>query len=32
MIAATALSLGYRFVTANRRDFDRIEGLQVELR
>lgn len=32
MIAATALSLGYTVVTANRRDFDRIEGLQVEVR
>ena len=32
MIAATALSLGFTVVTANRRDFDRIEGLRVEAR
>ena len=32
MIAATALSLGYTVVTANCRDFDRIEGLRVEVR
>ena len=32
MIAATALSFGFTVVTANRRDFDRIEGLRVEAR
>ncbi len=32
MIAATAVSLGYSIVTSNRRDFDRIEGLRIEVR
>ncbi len=30
IIAATAISLGFSVVTANMRDFGRIEGLTVE--
>ncbi len=30
LIAAHALSLGVTLVTANRREFDRVEGLRVE--
>lgn len=32
IIAATAVSLDYAVVTANRRDFEKIEGLRLELR
>jgi predicted nucleic acid-binding protein len=32
IIAATAIALDYTVVTANRRDFEKIEGLRVELR
>jgi predicted nucleic acid-binding protein len=31
-IAATAISLDYTVITANRRDFKKIEGLRLELR
>jgi tRNA(fMet)-specific endonuclease VapC len=32
VIAATAISLDYTVITANRRDFERIEGLRLEVR
>lgn len=32
IIAATAISLDYTVVTANRRDFGKIEGLRLEVR
>jgi predicted nucleic acid-binding protein len=32
IIAATAISLDYLLITANRRDFDKIEGLKLEER
>lgn len=32
IIAATAISLDYTVITANRRDFEKIEGLRLELR
>ncbi len=32
IIAATAISLDYSVATANRRDFEKIEGLKLELR
>lgn len=32
MIAATAISLDYIVVTANRRDFGKIEGVRLEVR
>ena len=32
IIAATAISLDYTVITANRRDFERIEGLRLEVR
>lgn len=32
IIAATAISLDYTIVTANRRDFEKIEGLKLEVR
>jgi predicted nucleic acid-binding protein len=32
IIAATAIALDYTVVTANRRDFERIEGLRLEVR
>lgn len=32
IIAATAISLDYSLITANRRDFEKIEGLRLELR
>ncbi len=32
MIAATAISLDYAVITANRRDFEKIEGLKLEER
>ncbi|SPF35603.1 Ribonuclease VapC [Syntrophobacter sp. SbD1] len=32
IIAATAISLDYSVVTANRRDFEKIEGLKLEER
>lgn len=32
VIAATAISLDYVVVTANRRDFEKIEGLRLEAR
>ena len=32
IIAATAISLDYSVITANRRDFEKIEGLQLEVR
>lgn len=32
IIAATAISLDYTVVTANRRDFEKIEGLRLEVR
>lgn len=32
MIAATAISLDYAVVTHNRRDFERVEGLKLEVR
>ena len=31
MIGSTALALGFSVATFNKRDFDRIEGLEVEL-
>lgn len=31
IIAATAISLDYSVVTANRRDFEKIEGLKLEV-
>ena len=32
MIAATAISLDYTVITSNRRDFEKIEGLRLEVR
>jgi hypothetical protein len=32
IIAATAISLDYTVITSNRRDFEKIEGLRLELR
>ena len=32
IIAATAISLDYTVITANRRDFEKIEGLRMEVR
>lgn len=32
IIAATAISLDYSVITANRRDFEMIEGLRLEVR
>jgi tRNA(fMet)-specific endonuclease VapC len=32
IIAATAISLDYSVITANRRDFEKIEGLRLEVR
>lgn len=32
IIAATAISLDYTVITANRRDFEKIEGLLLEVR
>lgn len=32
IIAATAISLDYSVITANRRDFEKIEGLKLEFR
>lgn len=32
IIAATAISLDYTIITANRRDFEKIEGLRLEVR
>ena len=32
IIAATAISLDYSVITANRRDFEKIEGLKLEVR
>lgn len=32
IIGATAIALGYTVVTANRRGFERIEGLRLEVR
>lgn len=32
IIAATAISLDYTVITANRRDFEKIEGLRLEMR
>jgi tRNA(fMet)-specific endonuclease VapC len=32
IIAATAISLDYIVITSNRRDFERIEGLRLEVR
>jgi tRNA(fMet)-specific endonuclease VapC len=32
IIAATAISLDYTVITANRRDFENIEGLRLEVR
>jgi len=32
IIAATAISLDYTVVTANRRDYEKIEGLRLEVR
>jgi predicted nucleic acid-binding protein len=32
IIAATAISLDYTVVTANRRDFEKVEGLKLEVR
>ncbi|MEI6704826.1 MAG: type II toxin-antitoxin system VapC family toxin [Deltaproteobacteria bacterium] len=32
IIAATAISLDYTVVTSNRRDFEKIEGLRLEVR
>lgn len=32
IIAATAIALDYTVVTANRRDFEKIEGLRLEVR
>jgi len=32
IIAATAISLDYTVITANRRDFEKIEGLRLEVR
>jgi len=31
MIGSTALALGFSIATFNKREFDRIEGLEVEL-
>lgn len=31
IIAATAISMDYTVITANRRDFDKIEGLRLEV-
>ncbi|GAM09022.1 ribonuclease VapC5 [Geobacter sp. OR-1] len=32
IIASTAISLDYTVITANRRDFEKIEGLRLEVR
>ena len=32
IIAATAISMDYTVITANRRDFDKIKGLRLEVR
>ena len=32
IIAATAISLDYTVITSNRRDFEKIEGLRLEVR
>jgi tRNA(fMet)-specific endonuclease VapC len=32
IIAATAIALDYTVITANRRDFEKIEGLRLEVR
>jgi predicted nucleic acid-binding protein len=32
IIAATAISLDYTVITANRLDFEKIEGLRLEVR
>ena len=32
VIAATAISLDYTVITSNRRDFEKIEGLRLEVR
>jgi len=32
IIAATAIALDYTIVTANTRDFEKIEGLRIEKR
>jgi len=32
IIAATAISLDYTVITANRRDYEKIEGLRLEVR
>jgi len=32
IIAATAISLDYTVITANRRDFEKVEGLRLEVR
>jgi tRNA(fMet)-specific endonuclease VapC len=32
IIAATAISLDYSVITSNRRDFEKIEGLRLEVR
>jgi predicted nucleic acid-binding protein len=32
IIAATAISLDYVVITSNRRDFEKIEGVQLEVR
>ena len=32
IFAATAISLDYTVITANRRDFEKIEGLRLEVR
>lgn len=32
IIAATAISLDYKVITANRRDFEKVEGLRLEVR
>jgi len=32
IIAATAISMDYTVITANRRDFEKIEGLRLEVR
>ncbi len=32
IIAATAISLDYSVITSNRRDFEKIEGLRLEIR
>jgi len=32
IIAATVISMDYTVITANRRDFEKIEGLRLEVR